>query len=58
VILLHILVQAVLEALTGGGVQRSVIVTPDQGYGEQGYEEVPGGATVELLIELLDYKTA
>lgn len=41
-----------------GALQRSVIVTPDQGYGEQGYEEVPGGATVELVIEVLDYKTA
>ena len=42
----------------GCGVQRSVIVTPDQGYGDNGYDEVPGGATVELIIEVLDYKSA
>lgn len=34
-------------------VQRSVIVTADEGYGDSGYDEIPAGATVELLIEVL-----
>ena len=35
-------------------MQRSVIVTADQGYGDNGMQEIPGGATVELQIELLE----
>ena len=35
-------------------VQRSVIVTPDQGYGDAGYDEVPGNATLEMQIEVLE----
>lgn len=41
-----------------GGMQRSVIVTADQGYGDTGYEEVPGGATVEMQIEVLEVTRA
>eukprot|EP00892_Ulva_mutabilis_P001524 jgi/Ulvmu1/11372/UM075_0034.1 len=43
---------AVLGMKKGG--KRSVIVTPDQAYGDSGYEEVPGGATVEMQIEVLE----
>jgi FKBP-type peptidyl-prolyl cis-trans isomerase len=39
-------------------MQRSVIVPPEKGYGDKGYDEVPGGATVELLIEVLDFGKA
>jgi FKBP-type peptidyl-prolyl cis-trans isomerase len=31
-----------------------VIVTPDVGYGDKGIDEIPGGATIELQIELLE----
>jgi FKBP-type peptidyl-prolyl cis-trans isomerase len=33
--------------------QRSVMVTPDQGYGDKGFDEIPGGATFEMQIEVL-----
>lgn len=39
-------------------MQRSVIVTPDLGYGDAGYEEVPGGATIEMQIEILEVSRA
>lgn len=35
-------------------VQRSVIVPPEQGYGDKGIDEIPGGATIELQIEVLE----
>lgn len=47
---------AVLGMKKGG--RRSVIVTADQGYGDTGYEEVPGGATVEMQIEVLEVTRA
>jgi hypothetical protein len=35
-------------------MQRSVIVSPDLGYGDKGIDETPGGATIELQIGLLE----
>jgi len=35
-------------------VQRSVMVTPQLGYGEKGQEEIPPGATFEMQIEVLE----
>lgn len=29
-------------------------MTADQGYGDDGYEEVPGGATIEMQVEVLE----
>lgn len=34
--------------------QRSVIVPPAVGYGDQGLMEIPPGATFELQVELLE----
>jgi peptidylprolyl isomerase len=40
------------------GAQRSVIVTPEQGYGDKGYDEIPAGAKFELQIEILSLSKA
>eukprot|EP00899_Mesostigma_viride_P025549 jgi/Mesvir1/6179/Mv00868-RA.1 len=40
------------------GGQRTVIVTPELGFGEKGYAEIPPGASFTLDIELLQLKKA
>ena len=35
------------------GMQRSVIVPPELGYGKEGLQEIPPNGTFELEIELL-----
>lgn len=37
----------------GEGLQRSVIVPPELGYGSQGLQEIPPNASFELQVELL-----
>ncbi|KAI9073407.1 hypothetical protein K1719_044640 [Acacia pycnantha] len=43
---------SVTEGMRTGG-KRTVIVTPDKGYGQKGMNEIPPGATFQLNIELL-----
>lgn len=38
------------------GLQRSVIVPPERGYGKQGLLEIPPNATFELQVQLLSVK--
>ena len=38
------------------GGKRSVIVTPELGFGDRGEQEIEPGATFELQIELLSVK--
>lgn len=48
-----------LYALTEGmhvGGKRTVVVTPEEGYGDRGFAEIPPGAIFELNIELLEVK--
>ncbi|GAB2300472.1 Peptidyl-prolyl cis-trans isomerase fkbp18, chloroplastic [Dionaea muscipula] len=42
----------ITEGMRVGG-KRTVIVTPEVGYGKQGMSEIPAGATFDLNIELL-----
>ena len=40
------------------GGKRQIVVTPELGYGEEGYNEIPPGKNFLLEIELLDIKRA
>nr|PNR27298.1 hypothetical protein PHYPA_029450 [Physcomitrium patens] len=46
---------SIVEGMRVGG-KRTVIVTPELGYGKKGQNEIPPGATFELNIELLEVK--
>ena len=48
------------EAMAGMrvGGKRQIVVTPELGYGEEGYNEIPPGKNFLLEIELLDIKRA
>lgn len=37
-------------------MQRSVLVTPELGYGERGEQEIPPNTPFELQVEVLDIK--
>lgn len=43
---------SVTEGMRVGG-KRTVIVSPDKGYGQKGMNEIPPGATFQLNVELL-----
>ncbi|XP_078448454.1 FKBP-like peptidyl-prolyl cis-trans isomerase family protein isoform X1 [Wolffia australiana] len=43
----------ITEGMRVGG-KRTVIVTPEAGYGQRGMNEIPPGATFELNVELLE----
>ncbi|DBA85117.1 TPA: hypothetical protein ACH3X2_005839 [Trebouxia sp. C0005] len=45
------------EGMRVGG-SRKAILPPELGYGEKGIGEIPGGATLELDVELLSVKTS
>eukprot|EP00252_Welwitschia_mirabilis_P000610 TRINITY_DN1059_c0_g1_i1.p1 TRINITY_DN1059_c0_g1~~TRINITY_DN1059_c0_g1_i1.p1 ORF type:complete len:204 (+),score=43.51 TRINITY_DN1059_c0_g1_i1:52-663(+) len=47
---------SVTEGMRVGG-KRTVIVTPEFGYGKKGMNEIPADGTFELNIELLDVKS-
>lgn len=40
------------------GGKRSIIVTPEQGYGDEGMLEIPPGTQFELQVEILDISKA
>jgi FKBP-type peptidyl-prolyl cis-trans isomerase len=40
------------------GGQRKLLIPPELGYGDKGVGEVPGGATLEVDVELLSIKTS
>ncbi|CAI5494055.1 unnamed protein product, partial [Closterium sp. Naga37s-1] len=46
---------SVVEGMREGG-KRTVIVPPEQGYGDKGFAEIPPGATIQLTVELLEVK--
>ncbi|KAG0572103.1 hypothetical protein KC19_VG068700 [Ceratodon purpureus] len=46
---------AITEGMRVGG-KRTVIVTPELGYGQRGLNEIPPGATFDLNIELLEVR--
>ncbi|GJP34072.1 hypothetical protein CLOM_g18542 [Closterium sp. NIES-68] len=46
---------AVVEGMREGG-KRTVIVPPEQGYGDKGFAEIPPGATIQLTVELLEVR--
>ncbi|CAI5524268.1 unnamed protein product [Closterium sp. Naga37s-1] len=46
---------SVVAGMRVGG-KRTVIVPPEQGYGDKGFAEIPPGATIQLTVELLEVK--
>ncbi|CAI5475962.1 unnamed protein product [Closterium sp. Yama58-4] len=44
-----------VQGMREGG-KRTVIVPPEQGYGDKGLAEIPPGATIQLTVELLEVK--
>jgi peptidylprolyl isomerase len=48
------LADAVVGMRVGG--RRAVLVPPERGYGDAGEQEIPGGATFEMRVELLEVK--